>query len=222
MLQQWWRRRIHYNHAVSIFRTRVGQNLCKKMVDLLGTISDDSFVAAQSTLTSGFYTDTTNVLINSLPLSPPLHAYKTSMQLCRLCSTAVLIHSFPAETLVDIDDSRDASPLANKCFNAAGMLLHSLAALFEFQDTASVAVFTFRYQHYMFSLRYFAHSLHGWKMQCNKRVAQSLELPYVQCYAIYLVMLKDAETRNCSQELKQADAQCDKIRKALSNLLGTN
>jgi hypothetical protein len=162
----------------------------------------NDFAAVRKILSDSSFVTAVNSFLSSLPLDPSLKAKNSTARSSHTIGSALFIHYFPHEVLLD-DEEADLSREAEECSLAAEILVRNLhkfisncVELTSAAESNKTAAFKQSMLSYRFSVRYFIEKLEQWKELDASRLLQSLESPYLESYTMFYSLSKIVKTTN--------------------------
>lgn len=230
-LQLWWIKHRKLLQTLSNVREADVTQISRKLATFRNDAID--FESAQKSLSDDKFISSVNSFLSCLPLDPALKAKNSIARSPHTIGSALFIHYFPNEVLLD-DEAADSSGEAEECSVGAAMLVSNFsrfiancAALVPTISNEKTANFKKSMLSFRFSMRYFIEKLERWKELDSSRLLHSLESPYLESYAIFFTISKAMEvTGNSNDDLESsifhaAEQQCLKIKQAMIKILGT-
>ena len=170
----------------------------------------NDFAAVRNILSDSAFVTAVNSFLSSLPLDPSLKAKNSTARSSHTIGSALFIHYFPHEVLLD-DEEADLSREAEECSLAAEMLVRNLhkfisncVALTSAAESNKTAAFKQSMLSYRFSVRYFIEKLEQWKELDASRLLQSLESPYLESYTMFFSLSKIVNATNAIAQKETA------------------
>ena len=237
-LQLWWTKHRKLLQTLSNVQEADVTQISRKLATFRNDTID--FESAQKSLSDDKFISSVNSFLSCLPLDPALKAKNSIARSPHTIGSALFIHYFPNEVLLD-DEVADSSGEAEECSVGAAMLVSNFsrfiancAALVPTISNEKTANFKKSMLSFRFSMRYFIEKLERWKELDSSRLLHSLESPYLESYAIFFTISKamevtgipTAEVGNSNDDLESsilhaAEQQCLKIKQAMIKILGT-
>lgn len=239
-LQLWWMKHRKLLQTVNNIREADVKQISESLATFRSNTND--FNTAQKVLSDSQFISSVNSFLSNLPLDPALKAKNSISRSPHTIGSALFIHYFPDEVLLD-DEVADLSREAEECSVGAAMLVSNFskfiancAALVPAISNEKTANFKKAMLSFRFSMRYFIEKLERWKELDSSRLLHSLESPYLESYAIFFTISKamegtgtpeagksdsDDDTNMNIAILHAAEQQCLKIKQAMIKILGT-
>lgn len=210
-LQLWWLRQRKILQTIAAIKVATSDVLLISEKLAMVKESSSSFDEVRKILSASSFTVSFTSFLSLLPLDPTLKAKNSFARSIKTIGSALFIHFFPGEVLLD-DESIDESREAEECSMAASILVMNLykfisscAAVTSDAVSRGGNALTFRARmlSYRFAVRNFIEKLEQWKELDASRLLQSLESPYLESYTMFyslskVVNITDASSRNGS------------------------
>lgn len=238
-LQLWWMKHRKLLQTVNNIREADVKQISESLATFRS--NTNNFNAAQKVLSDSQFISSVNSFLSNLPLDPALKAKNSISRSPHTIGSALFIHYFPDEVLLD-DEVADLSREAEECSVGAAMLVSNFskfiancAALVPTISNEKTANFKKAMLSFRFSMRYFIEKLERWKELDSSRLLHSLESPYLESYAIFFTISKamgatgtneagksdsDDDRNTNIAILHAAEQQCLKIKQAMIKILG--
>jgi hypothetical protein len=221
-LQLWWIKHKKITQTIGDIRSAKTDVvlISGKLAAVKSNMND--FAAVRKIISDSSFVTAVNCFLSSLPLDPSLKAKNSTARSSHTIGSALFIHYFPHEVLLD-DEEADLSREAEECSLAAEILVRNLhkfisncVELTSDQESYKTAAFKQSMLSYRFSVRYFIEKLEQWKELDASRLLQSLESPYLESYTMFFSLSKVVNTANAITPTEKASTSISKTSTTLA------